>query len=109
MIWAGLIFRRAIDLGKFLQLAGMRRPFYCERIRFELERFRQVAFEGPAVNGLAAFLFYRSERNPISPPARSQALLQIRSAREQIFAGTRPAFGNRPGWDGQASRNGKGR
>jgi hypothetical protein len=47
----------AIDFGKGLHFTGARRPFHFEGVAVRFERAWQIVFEGPGVNGLAAFLF----------------------------------------------------
>src|SRR4029077_7510834 len=68
-----------IDFWKTLHLSRARRPFHFEIVRANLETIRQISFEGPGVNSLAALLLDPSEIDPVAVRRNSHLFFELRS------------------------------
>src|SRR5947209_8179697 len=87
----------AVDLGEFLTLAGLGRPFERERIAAELRRIA-VTLHRPGVDDLATALRDRCQRDEraLSPTAGLLLELAPRGRHGLLFR-WRLTLGNRPG------------
>src|SRR6266567_1253815 len=87
----------AVDLGEFLTLAGLGRPFERERVAAELRRVT-VAFHRPGVDDLATALRDRRQRDERALGSTAGLLLELAPrGRERLLFRWKLTLGNRPG------------